>query len=132
MSVRLNKNISNREQAQLVSLVFVDKYVHIMVENRFNSLDKKKRNISLSMKWRTKFWYVTKFWYEASDMTPPFVAACKPKSVGPNTIERFELDIEFSAECWLTLTVNGGQHHHYLKRKLTDRCKWPKKYFRVE
>lgn len=41
-------------------------------------------------------------------MTPPFVAACKPKRVGPKTIARFELDMELSAEFWLILDDGGS------------------------
>jgi len=52
-------------------------------------------------------------------MTPPFVAACKPKRVGPKTIERLELDMELSADSWLILFVEGGQHFYKVRENRT-------------
>jgi hypothetical protein len=53
-------------------------------------------------------------------MTPPWplVDACCPKRVGPKTMERFCIDIEFSAECWFMLEKSKLKH---ILPKDTDR-----------
>jgi len=87
------------------SFRFVDKDISVVVENLLNCLRRefKQKYVSLE-KSLIKGKGRTIFWKDVSAMAPcPLLDARCPKSVGPKTIERFCMDMEFSAECWFIL-----------------------------